>query len=65
MAESEKETKLAEHEQRHVELHAALDELLADYLLHNSTALPSKMSVMDLVRWSKAQTENPTELPDG
>lgn len=28
-----------EHKQRHIELHAALDELLADYFTHGATVV--------------------------
>jgi len=51
---------LAEHKQRHVELHRAFDELLADFITHTKSS-PSKVSVMELVEWSNSQTLNPTE----
>jgi hypothetical protein len=53
-----------EHRARHVELHRALDELLADYLRHNRGALPSQVSALDLARWAYAQTVDPTEEPE-
>jgi hypothetical protein len=52
-----------EHRQRHIELHRYLDELLADYLMHNSGSLPSTTTIMDLMRWSYLQTQDPTEYP--
>jgi hypothetical protein len=52
-----------QHKARHVQLHRALDELLADFILHNPGKYPSKMPVLDLMRWSHAQTLKPTEDP--
>jgi hypothetical protein len=51
---------LEEHRARHVELHRSLDELVADFIRHTDR-LPSETSVMDLMMWSHAQTQNPTE----
>jgi len=48
------------HIKRHVELLQCLDELVADWLTHTS-CLPSRNSVMDLMRWASKQTINPTE----
>ena len=39
-----------EHIERNKKLHAALDELLADYIEHTG-AYPSKMSLMELMDW--------------
>jgi hypothetical protein len=52
------------HKARHIILHAGLDELLADYLTVNGTSgkLPSKLTVLELIAWSHAQTQHPTEL---
>ncbi len=47
------------HIERHKELHAALDELMADWLTHTK-CLPSKNTVMDLAAWSHQQTIEPT-----
>jgi hypothetical protein len=49
------------HRARHVELHRAFDELLADYLLHVPGSLPSKITATDLMTWSHAQTIAPTD----
>lgn len=49
-----------EHKQRHIELHRALDELVADFINHTEK-LPSTTTVMELVRWSHRQTQNPDE----
>jgi hypothetical protein len=49
-----------EHKARHALLHQQLDELVADWIRH-TTGLPSKCSVLDLMKWSHEQTENPTE----
>lgn len=50
-----------DHRERHVMLHRYLDELLADYLTHNRTALPSHTPISDLMTWSHQQTIEPTE----
>ncbi len=49
-----------EHKTRHVELHTAFDELLADWISHTG-CLPSQESVMVLMEWSHGQTQEPTE----
>lgn len=50
-----------EHKERHVELHKALDELLADWISHTGK-LPSKTPITELMAWSHQQTLSPTEL---
>lgn len=57
-----------EHKQRHAELHAALDELLADWLTQTGK-LPSKATIWELIEWSHNQTLDPdhpagVETPD-
>jgi hypothetical protein len=52
----------AQHRQRHVELHAALDELFADYVRHH----PAQVRFLDmpfrlLLTWAYEQTLTPTE----
>lgn len=49
-----------EHRARHVALHRAFDELLADFLAHHPDALPSETSVLELVQWSAEQVIKPT-----
>ena len=49
-----------EHISRHKELHACLDELMADMILHTKM-LPPQTTVMELASWAYQQTENPTE----
>jgi hypothetical protein len=49
-----------EHIERHIELHKMLDELVADFITH-TRGLPSKSTILDLMKWSKEQTENPSE----
>lgn len=49
-----------EHIERHKKLHAALDELLADYIDHTG-AYPSKISLMKLMDWSFQQCKCPTQ----
>jgi hypothetical protein len=60
-----------EHKAHHVKLHANLDELLSDWLLHEPTA-PNLISptflqrpIVDLVEWSQKQMRNPSEKPPG
>ena len=50
---------IEKHKERHQELHEALDELLADFI-DQTKALLSKTSLMDFVKWSGEQTDNPT-----
>jgi hypothetical protein len=56
-----------QHRQRHVELHEALDELIADWLAQSNYApyqeavVQFEGSVMSLAKWSKEQTICPTE----
>jgi len=51
-----------DHIKRHQELHRSLDELLADFLMHNTDKLPSTTTVFELLNWSHKQTTGPTEL---
>lgn len=48
-----------EHVDRHKQLHAALDELVADMIEH-AAMLPSKTSVLDLICWSDQQCDEHT-----
>lgn len=48
-----------EHRQRHVELHAALDELVADWIRHTGKR-PSQGTIGELLAWSGGQMHNPT-----
>lgn len=48
-----------EHRQRHQVLHRALDELLADFILHTSEP-PLRRPILDLVEWSHQQTIQPS-----
>jgi hypothetical protein len=49
-----------EHRKRHIELHNALDELIADFITHTDI-LPSKTTLTELMEWSNRQTIDPTE----
>jgi hypothetical protein len=49
-----------EHIKRHKELHASLDELMANMIMHTNK-MPSKTTVMELMQWSHQQTIEPTE----
>jgi hypothetical protein len=51
-----------EHRQRHIELHRAFDELVADWIAQapsGSVRLPTEQPIMALMRWSHRQTINP------
>jgi hypothetical protein len=55
-----------QHRKRHEELHRALDELAADWALHNSRPtrdgnikLFSNTTIMELMEWSHQQTVDP------
>lgn len=54
-----------EHVKRHKELHAALDELLADWIKHNVSSSqfksPVKLTIEELAKWSCNQVRDPTE----
>jgi len=54
------ELKEMTHKERHRLLHRNLDELVADFINHTHK-LPSQTSILDLMKWSAAQMENPTE----
>lgn len=54
-----------DHKQRHQELQEAFDELLADFLVHNSGKVPSSTTVLELVEWSYQQTQEPTPGYEG
>lgn len=49
-----------EHRNQHYHLHHALDQLLADYLVQHKDAIPSTTTVMELMKWSYAQTVEPS-----
>jgi hypothetical protein len=55
-----KELTPEQHKQRHIELHKALDELLADFI-QITGKMPSQLSLKELMEWSHEQTLNPTE----
>lgn len=48
-----------EHIARHKELHKALDELVADWIVHTK-GRPNEGTIMDLIVWSHTQTKNPS-----
>lgn len=49
------------HRRRHVALHEAFDELLADYMCHHRSirVLPSNITALALMLWSHQQTLKP------
>ena len=56
----------SEHRNRHIELHKALDELVADYIDHIPLEKPHwkglrGTSIMTLMEWSFEQTQEPEE----
>ena len=50
-----------QHMDKHIILHTMLDELVADYILHQKRLL-SETTVLELIRWSYKQTISPEEL---
>jgi hypothetical protein len=53
-----------QHARRHQELHAALDELLADWITQTG-GYPSKVSLMEFLGWSAAQARKPDHEQEG
>jgi hypothetical protein len=50
-----------EHKEKHIQLHRAFDELLADFINHNPHIESiTKMPIITLMEWSARQIENPT-----
>ena len=49
-----------EHRAKHIHLHHCLDELIADYISQNETKFLSGTTLLDIMEWSHAQTQNPT-----
>lgn len=47
------------HRKRHLDLHTAYTELMADFLAHNKTRFPSQVTLAELLHWSYAQTLSP------
>ncbi len=49
-----------QHKRRHQALHAALDELFADYITHHPNQREfTAMPILKLINWSFKQTETP------
>ena len=48
-----------EHKARHKMLQEFLGELVADFIRHTDR-LPSRTTIMELMRWAAEQAENPT-----
>ena len=53
-----------EHKERHIELHRALDELIADFFIHDPSLPSVDASVMSLIEWSHLQTIQPTHTEE-
>ena len=53
----------SEHKKRHIALHKALDELLADFIRNTKKLSLSKITVLELLRWSATQIETPDHNP--
>jgi len=49
------------HKERHLKLHAALDELLADYINYTGRLL-SETTALDLMEWSYQQAILPSDV---
>ena len=55
----------SQHRARHQELHDALDELVADWAIHQPRGkMYSNSTIMELVEWSYQQTIEPQVLID-
>lgn len=52
----------AEHLAQHIDLHAALNELLDDYLVHHPKKILATTTAAELLRWSHSQTVQPEEV---
>ncbi len=53
-----------EHKERHKKLHAALDEVFADYIQHHPEQhIFFEMPLSKLINWSFEQTSRPTPNP--
>ena len=52
---------LDEHRARHLELHRALDELIADAIRCKRDFWPDTATVNSLLQWSHKQTTDPDE----
>ena len=50
------------HKLRHQQLHAALDELFADYITHGRGGTTD--TILDLITWSHEQTVEPSHTHD-
>lgn len=57
-------TNSGEHAARHEFLHGAVDELLADYMVHVGSASP-RSPVIGLLEWSNNERSDPTPTPRG
>lgn len=54
-----------EHRNRHIDLHKALDELIADWAAHqpkDSSKMYSNTTIAELMEWSYRQTSEPESL---
>ncbi len=52
-----------EHIKIHKRLHSSLDELVGDFVLHDSTTrYLHETSVMELMKWSATQLVEPTKV---
>ena len=52
-----------EHKERHKKLHAALDELFADYIEHHPDQYGFlEMPLINLINWSFSQAKKPDEI---
>lgn len=51
------------HIERHKELHNSVDELVADFITNTKKRL-GETTVLELLKWSHEQTQNPTGDPN-
>lgn len=62
----------ADHIRRHRELHAALDEVFADWIMHGGGGKPdaqgrivTQRPILDLIQWSYKQVKDGPDHVDG
>ncbi len=48
-----------EHIKRHKDFHKFLDEMVADFIQHQDSHLPSKVTLLEFMSWSHKQTIEP------
>lgn len=52
------------HRRRHWELHQALDEVAADFILHHRNKRPGNTTLLEVMQWSAHQLTEPDEFDE-